>query len=106
MRRGLWIAGGAAFEQMKWSFRRQQLALHHRYVYELQIGLLLLLCASCCAEFERPTRRSVQQFVSALEERGIPVSLRNTRGLEAAAACGQLRNQHQKTPLAEFAVPA
>ncbi|KAI3431690.1 hypothetical protein D9Q98_004736 [Chlorella vulgaris] len=58
------------------------------------------------SEFERPTRRSVQQFVSALEERGIPVSLRNTRGLEAAAACGQLRNQHQKTPLAEFAVPA
>ena len=48
----------------------------------------------------------MQQFASALESRGIPVSLRNTRGLEAAAACGQLRNQHQKTPLEEFAVPA
>ena len=58
------------------------------------------------AEFQRPARRSVQQFASALESRGIPVSLRNTRGLEAAAACGQLRNQHQKTPLEEFAVPA
>lgn len=58
------------------------------------------------AEFQRPTRRAVQAFAAALEQRGIPVSVRHTRGLEAAAACGQLRNQHQKTPLAEFAVPA
>jgi 23S rRNA (adenine2503-C2)-methyltransferase len=48
----------------------------------------------------------VQQFVAALERRGVPVSVRNTRGLEAAAACGQLRNQFQKTPLPEFAAPA
>lgn len=58
------------------------------------------------SEFQRPTRRSVQQFVSALDNAGIPVSLRNTRGLEAAAACGQLRNQFQKEPLPEFATPA
>ncbi|EFN52752.1 hypothetical protein CHLNCDRAFT_36696 [Chlorella variabilis] len=58
------------------------------------------------SEFQRPTRRAVQAFAAALEQRGIPVSVRHTRGLEAAAACGQLRNQHQKTPLAEFAVPA
>lgn len=29
-----------------------------------------------------------------------------TAGLEAAAACGQLRNDHQKQPLDAFAVPA
>ncbi len=58
------------------------------------------------AEFQRPNRRVVQAFAAALEEAGIPVSVRHTRGLEAAAACGQLRNQHQKTPLADFAVPA
>jgi len=44
--------------------------------------------------------------MSTLESAGIPVSLRQTRGLEAAAACGQLRNRHQKTPLPEFALPA
>ena len=35
---------------------------------------------------------------------GVPVSVRHTRGLEVAAACGQLRNMHQKEPLAEFAM--
>lgn len=42
------------------------------------------------------------RFQRALEEAGIPVSVRITRGLEAAAACGQLRNEFQKTPLSEF----
>ncbi|KAL4440001.1 hypothetical protein ABPG75_003002 [Micractinium tetrahymenae] len=58
------------------------------------------------SEFQRPSRRAVQGFVAALEAAGVPVSLRNTRGLEAAAACGQLRNQHQRTPLPSFALPA
>lgn len=57
------------------------------------------------AEFQRPSRRAVQQFAAVLESAGVPVSLRNTRGLEAAAACGQLRNRHQKQPLEQFAVP-
>ncbi|PRW33242.1 ribosomal RNA large subunit methyltransferase N isoform A [Chlorella sorokiniana] len=57
------------------------------------------------SEFQRPSRRAVQQFAAVLESAGVPVSLRNTRGLEAAAACGQLRNRHQKQPLEEFAVP-
>lgn len=56
-------------------------------------------------EFKRPTRRTVEQFAAVLEDAGVPVSLRNTRGLEAAAACGQLRNQFQKQPLEEFTVP-
>ena len=36
----------------------------------------------------------------------MPWACRQTRGLEAAAACGQLRNMHQKEPLSQFAVPS
>lgn len=43
--------------------------------------------------------------LQALEKGGVPVSIRVTRGLEAAAACGQLRNAHQKEPLASFSMP-
>ena len=43
--------------------------------------------------------------MGALERRRVPVSMRITRGLEAAAACGQLRNQYQKDALPDFAVP-
>ncbi len=49
--------------------------------------------------FHRPRRR-------ILEAAGLPVTVRVTRGLEAAAACGQLRNRHQKEPLPGFGVPA
>ena len=49
-------------------------------------------------EFQRPTKKSVQSFKAALEAAGLPTSVRETRGLEAAAACGQLRNAFQQTP--------
>lgn len=62
--------------------------------------------ASIQAEFKSPSREAVEIFKSILEERRVPVSVRITRGLEAAAACGQLRNMYQKTPLQEFEVPA
>jgi len=42
----------------------------------------------------------VQAFSGALESAKITVSVRHTRGLDANAACGQLRNKFQKTPLA------
>ena len=38
-------------------------------------------------------------FVAALESRKITTSVRQTRGLDASAACGQLRNEFQKSPL-------
>ncbi|KAG5632562.1 hypothetical protein H5410_004279 [Solanum commersonii] len=38
-------------------------------------------------------------FVSALESRKVTASVRQTRGLDASAACGQLRNEFQKIPL-------
>lgn len=43
----------------------------------------------------------VLAFVEALESRKITVSVRQTRGLDANAACGQLRNEFQKKPLLE-----
>lgn len=57
------------------------------------------------SQFKRPTTRNVKDFVRVLEKHGVAVSVRHTRGLEAAAACGQLRNMHQKSPLQEFALP-
>ena len=47
-------------------------------------------------DYQRPNQKRVQAFQSALEEANIAVSVRYSRGLEADAACGQLRaNQNQ-----------
>lgn len=43
----------------------------------------------------------VLAFAAALETRKVTVSIRQTRGLDAGAACGQLRNEFQKKPIAE-----
>ncbi|KAJ1399337.1 Ribosomal RNA large subunit methyltransferase RlmN/Cfr [Sesbania bispinosa] len=51
------------------------------------------------SEYRRPYRKTVQAFADALESSKITVSVRQTRGLDANAACGQLRNNFQKTPL-------
>ncbi|KAI5670675.1 hypothetical protein M9H77_11039 [Catharanthus roseus] len=51
------------------------------------------------SEYKRPYKKSVLAFTAALESRKITVSVRQTRGLDASAACGQLRNQFQKSPL-------
>ena len=48
------------------------------------------------ADFKRPSRATVYAFRDALESCKVPASIRQTRGLEAAAACGMLRNQFQK----------
>ena len=58
------------------------------------------------SEFKRPSRNRVFAFKEILEARGLPTTIRVTRGLEASAACGQLRNQNQKVPLEQFSVPA
>ena len=58
------------------------------------------------SDYSKPTRKDVHMFKATLEKREVEVSIRATRGLEAAAACGQLRNDFQKTPLQSFAVPA
>ncbi len=42
-------------------------------------------------DYKRPTEQRVQAFVAGLKQRHIAVSVRYSRGLEADAACGQLR---------------
>lgn len=42
-------------------------------------------------DYQRPDRHRVQAFATALRDRHIAVSVRYSRGLEADAACGQLR---------------
>jgi 23S rRNA (adenine2503-C2)-methyltransferase len=42
-------------------------------------------------DYQRPDPRRVQSFVKTLQKRKIAVSVRYSRGLEADAACGQLR---------------
>lgn len=47
------------------------------------------------ADYERPNSQSINVFRNALEEQKIAVSVRYSRGLEANAACGQLRAMSQ-----------
>uniref|UniRef100_A0A832H0A3 Probable dual-specificity RNA methyltransferase RlmN n=1 Tax=Oscillatoriales cyanobacterium SpSt-402 TaxID=2282168 RepID=A0A832H0A3_9CYAN len=42
-------------------------------------------------DYKRPTEARVQKFVSTLKKQHVAVSVRYSRGLEADAACGQLR---------------
>jgi 23S rRNA (adenine2503-C2)-methyltransferase len=56
------------------------------------------------ADYQRPDRQRIQKFVQVLEQQHIAVSVRYSRGLEADAACGQLRatkkapNRNQQLP--------
>ncbi len=45
-------------------------------------------------EFSRPTMQHINSFRNVLENRGLAVSFRASRGLDKNAACGQLRRQH------------
>ncbi len=45
--------------------------------------------------FERPSNNAARLFSDALRAGGCGASIRQTRGLEAAAACGMLRNAFQ-----------
>jgi 23S rRNA (adenine2503-C2)-methyltransferase len=42
-------------------------------------------------DYKRPTRDRIEAFVKVLQEQNTAVSVRYSRGLEADAACGQLR---------------
>jgi 23S rRNA (adenine2503-C2)-methyltransferase len=42
-------------------------------------------------DYKRPNRDRIQAFVNVLQQQSITVSVRYSRGLEADAACGQLR---------------
>jgi 23S rRNA (adenine2503-C2)-methyltransferase len=45
--------------------------------------------------YERPETGDIDRFAAALERRGIPTTVRYSRGVEIAAACGQLRAKFQ-----------
>lgn len=46
------------------------------------------------ADYQRPDERRIQEFVGILKQHHIAVSVRYSRGLDADAACGQLRATH------------
>lgn len=45
--------------------------------------------------YERPDPAGIERFAATLREGGIPTTVRYSRGVEIAAACGQLRAQEQ-----------
>jgi 23S rRNA (adenine2503-C2)-methyltransferase len=51
------------------------------------------------SEFRRPRKQAILEFVETLVARRVTASVRQTRGLDANAACGQLRNEFQKVPI-------
>jgi len=48
--------------------------------------------------YERPEAAGIERFAGILRDAGIPVTVRYSRGVEIAAACGQLRAEHQNLP--------
>lgn len=48
--------------------------------------------------FDRPTTHDVLRFQSALRSHGVNAHIRASRGRDIAAACGQLRHDHQHQP--------
>ena len=53
------------------------------------------------SEFERPSNNRAFAFKQVCEDLGLATSIRMTRGSEANAACGQLKNANQKVPLSQ-----
>jgi 23S rRNA (adenine2503-C2)-methyltransferase len=56
-------------------------------------------------EFERPDPEGIERFAEVLLSTGIPTTVRYSRGVEIAAACGQLRAQHQRGNASGTAIP-
>ena len=48
-------------------------------------------------EFKGPSRHAVSRFAERIRGHGLNVTVRDTRGREADAACGQLRARHQES---------
>lgn len=49
------------------------------------------------APYQRPTVERINRFEAILRRRGIPATVRYSRGVEIAAACGQLRVEHESS---------
>ena len=48
--------------------------------------------------YARPSKAAVEAFCQRLRRRGVNVQVRRSRGLDAAAACGQLRRRAPDAP--------
>ncbi|HET7034222.1 MAG TPA: 23S rRNA (adenine(2503)-C(2))-methyltransferase RlmN [Thermomicrobiaceae bacterium] len=48
------------------------------------------------APFERPSVERIERFAALLRAAGIPATVRYSRGVDIAAACGQLRVEHEQ----------
>jgi 23S rRNA (adenine2503-C2)-methyltransferase len=57
-------------------------------------------------EFERPTKAGIDRFAEILTAQGIPTTVRYSRGLEIAAACGQLRATHERETASQLQTTA
>ena len=51
-------------------------------------------------DFARPSPERIERFASILQDAGVPTTVRYSRGVEIAAACGQLRAQQLEQPAA------
>jgi 23S rRNA (adenine2503-C2)-methyltransferase len=47
------------------------------------------------ADYQRPSEARINRFANVLRERGISTTVRYSRGVDIAAACGQLRADHE-----------
>lgn len=48
------------------------------------------------APFERPSPERIERFADVIRQQGIPATVRYSRGVDIAAACGQLRVEHEQ----------
>jgi 23S rRNA (adenine2503-C2)-methyltransferase len=46
--------------------------------------------------YERPEKAGIERFAAVVRAAGIPTTVRYSRGIEIAAACGQLRGDHAR----------
>jgi 23S rRNA (adenine2503-C2)-methyltransferase len=53
--------------------------------------------------YERPSVERIEGFAETINDAGIPATIRYSRGVEIAAACGQLHIEHQKRDAAKRA---
>ena len=67
-----------------------------RYDLRSHVNLIPFNPIGELSPFAAPPRAVAAAFEAALTAAGVPASVRGARGSDASAACGQLRNEHQK----------
>ena len=67
-----------------------------RYDLRSHVNLIPFNPIGDASPFAAPPRAAAAAFEAALAAAGVPASVRGARGSDASAACGQLRNEHQR----------